>query len=236
MDAAGYTTLTRQTSLMREMQIVANNIANISTTGFRREGLFYSEYIQDTGEGPSLSMANGDVRHVDLSQAGLNQTGGTFDFAIQGEGFFLIATPEGEKLTRSGSFTVSPEGSLVTNDGFALLDLGRSAISVPAGAKTVTLAEDGTISSDGVAFAGVGLWAPVNAETLRHSAGTMFSASEIEPVTGASLLQGHLEESNVNAVTEIARMIEVQRTYELGQGFLDREDQRMRSVIQTLGR
>jgi flagellar basal-body rod protein FlgF len=105
MDAAGYAALTRQSGLMREMQVVANNIANLSTTGFRREGVVFSEYVNgDWTKSPSLSMAHGSGRMVDLSQAGVSQTGGTFDFAIQGEGFFLIETPEGNRLTRAGSF------------------------------------------------------------------------------------------------------------------------------------
>ena len=74
MDAAGYTTLTRQSGLMREMQVVANNIANISTTGFRREGVVFEEYIAKTPDGPSLSMASGDGRVIDLTQAGITQT------------------------------------------------------------------------------------------------------------------------------------------------------------------
>ena len=72
MDTAGYTTLTRQSGLMHEMQVVANNIANISTTGFRREGVVFEEYIAPTQDGPSLSMASGNARVVDLTQAGLS--------------------------------------------------------------------------------------------------------------------------------------------------------------------
>ena len=110
MDNTGYVALTRQAGLLREMQAVANNIANASTTGFRREGIIFSEYVQRVEGGPSLSMATGDTRHMDLRQAGLSQTGGTFDFAIQGEGFFQLQTPNGPRLTRAGSFTPAPTG------------------------------------------------------------------------------------------------------------------------------
>ena len=95
MDAAGYTTLTRQAGLMREMQAVANNIANISTTGFRREGIIFSEYVKRMEGAPSLSMASASARVVDLSQAGVSQTGGAFDFAFHGDGFFMVETPQG---------------------------------------------------------------------------------------------------------------------------------------------
>jgi flagellar basal-body rod protein FlgF len=236
MDAAGYATLNRQSGLMREMGVVANNIANSSTTGFRREGVVFSEYVAALDQDPSLSMANASGRHVDLSQSTIAQTGGQFDFAIQGEGFFLIDTPQGQRLTRAGSFTPSDAGELVTPDGFRLLDAGGAPIFVPPGARGIALAGDGTLSADGQPIAQVGLWKPSDPLSLRHQAGTMFAADAVEPAEGATVLQGMLEDSNVEPVSEIARMIEVQRAYELGQKFLDGEDERVRGVIQALGR
>ena len=236
MDAAGYTTLTRQSGLMREMAVVANNIANISTTGFRREGVVFSEFVERMDSDPSLSMAYASGRHVDLRQATLSQTGGSFDFAIQGDGFFLIETPQGERLTRAGNFTPSAEGELVNMDGYRLLDAGGAPIFIPPDAKAVALAQDGTLSSGGQPIAKVGLWQPSDPLSLRHQAGTLFAAGDLEPVEGGQILQGMLEDSNVEPVSEIARMIEVQRAYELGQKFLDAEDDRVRGVIQALGR
>ncbi|MBN2629210.1 MAG: flagellar hook-basal body complex protein [Rhodobacteraceae bacterium] len=235
METPGYTTLTRQSGLMREMQVIAHNIANLSTVGFRREGVVFSEYISRLEGEPSLSMANGNARHVDLGQAGLSQTGGTYDLALQGEGFFLVSTPDGDRLTRAGAFTPSAEGVLVTPDGHALLDAGGAPVPVPLGARTVAIAADGTMSADGAPVAEIGVWQPTDPLSLRHQVGTLFSADGVEPAT-ATLHQGFLEDSNVEPVSEIARMITVQRAYELGQTFLDNEDQRHRSVIQTLGR
>lgn len=236
METPGYTTLTRQSGLMREMQVIAHNIANASTTGFRREGVVFSEFVARMGDEPSLSMADGNARMVDLGQAGLSQTGAPYDMGIQGEGFFLLATPEGERLTRAGSFTPSVEGVLVNPDGHALLDAGGAPVAVPVGARTVAISQDGTISADGVPVAQIGLWQAVDPLSLRHKAGTLFSADAVEPAEAAVIRQGFLEDSNVQPIAEIARMIQVQRAYELGQKFLDAEDQRQRGVIQTLGR
>lgn len=236
MDAAGYTALTRQSGLMREMQVVANNIANISTNGFRREGVIFEEYITGGEDGPSLSMATGDARVVDLTQAGLSQTGGSFDFAIQGDGFFQIETADGPRLTRAGSFTPSSSGELTTNDGHRLLDEGGAPIFIPPDARNIALSQDGTLSAGGTALAKIGLWQPSDPLSLQHQAGTMFSADSVVAARGGKFLQGFLEDSNVNPVKEIARMIEVQRAYELGQSFMDQEDKRMRGVIDTLGR
>lgn len=236
MDAAGYATLNRQSGLMREMGVVANNIANASTTGFRREGVVFSEFIAALDEDPSLSMAHADGRHVDLSQSTIAQTGGQFDFAIQGQGFFLIETPQGQRLTRAGSFTPNESGELVTPDGYRLLDAGAAPIFIPPDAKGVGMSADGTLSANGQPIAQVGLWQPSDPLSLQHQSGTMFASAQVEPAEGATVLQGMLEDSNVEPVSEIARMIEVQRAYELGQKFLDAEDERVRGVITTLGR
>ncbi len=236
MDAAGYATLNRQSGLMREMGVVANNIANSSTTGFRREGVVFSEYVAALDQDPSLSMAHASGRHVDLSQSTLSLTGGQFDLAIQGEGFFLIETPQGERLTRAGSFTPSAEGELVTPDGYRLLDAGGAPVFVPPDARGIAIASDGTLSADGQPIAQIGLWQPSDPLALRHQSGTLFEGGALEPADGATVMQGMLEDSNVEPVSEIARMIEVQRSYELGQKFLDAEDERVRGVISTLGR
>lgn len=236
MDTPGYTTLTRQSGLMREMQVIANNIANVSTNGFRREGVVFSEFINRLKDEPSLSMAHGNARHIDLAQAGLSPTGGTYDLGLQGEGFFLIATPDGDRLTRAGAFTTSGDGTLVTPDGHALLDGGGAPVQVPPGARAVSIASDGTLSADGLPVAQIGLWQPADPLSLQHQTGTLFAATELEPAEAAIIRQGFLEDSNVQPVSEIARMITVQRAYEAGQKFLDAEDQRQRAVITTLGR
>lgn len=236
MEAGIYTTLTRQSGLMREMQVVAHNIANISTTGFRREGVIFSEYVKRMEDGPSLSMALGNARRMDLRQAGLAQTGGTFDFAIQGEGFFLIETPQGQSLTRAGRFMPNAEGELVNPDGYRLLDAGGAPIFVPPDVAAVALSTDGTLSGNGQPIAQIGLWQPGDPLKMTHAGGTLFISETVVPAETTTLLQGFVEESNVNPISEIARMIEVQRAYEMGQGFLEKEDERMRGVIQTLGR
>lgn len=234
MDNAGYTTLTRQSGLMREMRVVANNIANMATTGFRQEGLIFAEHVKATGPGPSLSMATANVRNTSMLQGALAQTNGRFDLAIEGDGFFLIETPGGERLTRNGSFTPNAQGELVTNDGFRVLDAGGAPIFVPPDAGDVAIAADGTISSNGRPLGQIGLFRPAAPLDLIREDGVMFRAETgIEPVEQARILQGFLEGSNVDPLGQIARMIEVQRAYELGQKFLEAEDERIRNAVKT---
>lgn len=235
MDNAGYTTLTRQSGLLREMQSVANNIANLSTTGYRGDGVIFSEYVQDTG-GESLSMASGDVRKIDLTQGPLTQTGGAFDFAIEGPGFFMVETPQGERLTRAGAFTPNEAGELSTPDGHRLLDAGGSPLFAPPDAD-LSLAADGTLSAGGRALGRIGLFQPTDPAGLSRESGALFASSAgTEPIEGSKILQGFVENSNVDAVSQVARMIEVQHAYELGQSFLEREDERIRAVVSALGK
>ena len=238
MDNAGYISLTRQSGLKNEMQTIANNIANLSTTGFRREGLIFSEYVKALGPGEdSLSMGNANTRHIDTAQGPLTQTGGTFDFAIEGQGFFMLDTPTGQQLTRAGSFTPSAEGELVSHDGARLLDAGGAPVFVPTNARSIALSADGTLSADGVPLTQVGLYMPADPNQLSRQKGVRFAVEgEVVPAEEAKILQGFVENSNVNPITEIARMIEVQHAYQQGQNFLEKEDERIRSVLQTLGR
>ena len=239
MDNAVYTALTRQSGLMAEMQAVANNIANASTTGYRREGVIFSEFVAALApDDPSLSMATAQVRDTRLDQAPVTFTGGSFDLAIEGEGFFMVEGPTGPMLTRAGNFTPSPDGDMVTHDGFRLLDAGGAPVFVPADVGSIAIAADGTMSADGQPLTQIGLWQPIDPTDLSHRDGVRFAApAGTEPVIeGGRIMQGYLESSNVDPIGEIARMIEIQRAYEQGQAFLESEDQRVRDVIQALGR
>jgi flagellar basal-body rod protein FlgF len=237
MDNATYTTLNRQSGLLREMRTVAQNIANADTTGYRRGGVVFSEFVVDTGPGQaSLSMANVAARRTDFAQGNLTMTAGSLDFAIEGPGFFMLATPEGDRLTRAGAFTPSPDGTLVAPDGAQLLDAGGAPIFIPPDAARIGLGADGTLTADGNPIAQVGLWLPADEQAMRRAEGVRFDPGEPPvPAPEARVMQGFLEDSNVDAVNELTRMIEVQRAYELGQTFLDREDERVRSTIRTVG-
>ncbi len=237
MESTGYTTLTRQSGLMREMQVIANNIANSATTGFRQEGLIFSEFVQGTENGPSISMASASARNTSMIQGALTKTGGSLDMAIEGSGFFLIETPQGQRLTRAGNFALSAEGDLVTNDGFRVLDAGGAPVFVPPDANALGISPDGTISDGGRPLAQIGLVQPADPIDLIREDGVMFrTEGEILPVENGRILQGFLEGANVDPVSQIARMIEVQRAYEMGQSFLDAENERIISALDTFTR
>ncbi|MEQ9692702.1 flagellar hook-basal body complex protein [Shimia sp. SDUM112013] len=235
MDNTSYTILTRQSGLTREMSTIANNIANASTTGFRQEGLVFSEYVQKVGRNDSVSMATSRVSHVRGEQGALIQTGNSFDLAVEGDGFFLVQTPDGERLTRAGAFTPNHDGDLVNMDGYAVLDVSGSPIFIPPDSVGIKIAPDGTISNQGQLLGQIGLVRPTTAHDLTREAGVLFSVKNgHEPVVAGRVMQGFLENSNVNTIGQLTRMIEVQRAYEAGQSFLEQENDRVLNTVKTL--
>ena len=237
MDNASYTTLTRQSGLTREMNVLANNIANAATTGFRAEAITFSEFIKSAPGTESVSMATANVITTSMEQGALKKTGGSFDFALEGPGFFMVQTPDGDRLTRAGSFSPNENGDLANMDGYLVLDAGGAPIFIPPDAKSVDVSSDGTFSVDGNPIGQIGIFRPTDPLGLQRETGVLFESVEgTEPVEDGRVLQGFLESSNVNPINEISRMIQVQRAYEMGQTFLENEHNRIRDAVKTFVR
>lgn len=234
MSNAIYAALARQTGLMNEMQVVANNLANSSTTGYKTDRAIFAEFIAGTGtDSPDLSMGSLAAHAFDMEQGGLRFTGGKFDLAIQGEGFFVVETGRGQRLTRAGHFQVNEQSQLIDSSGNAVMNAGGSAITIPEDAAVISIAGDGTISADGQIVDQVGIAVP-NGELMRDS-NTMFAADGgFTQAEEPRAIQGALEQSNVSPVLQVARMIEVQRAYEAGQSLIEREDERISRFISTV--
>lgn len=235
MENTGYTTITRQSGLLKEMRVVANNIANAATSGFRQEGVIFSEYVKSVDNGSSISMGQADAHKTSFAQGTVTQTGGMYDFAVEGDGFFLVETPRGERLTRAGSFSPNADGDLVTPDGYRVLDAGGAPVFIPPGAADVSVSSDGTISSEGNPVGQIGLVQPINPQMMAREDGVMFRADDgYEAAEAGSILQRFVESSNVNPILQLTRMIEVQRAYELGASFLEAEDERVQKAMRSL--
>lgn len=229
-----YASLARQAGLMQELQVVANNLANASTTGYKTDRAIFAEFLVATGNGSdSLSMGGLAGHAFKFDQGALNQTGGKFDLAIQGDGFFAVQTPQGPRLTRAGHFQLSGEGNLIDANGNNVLGTGGNPITIPPEATQISIGGDGSVSFDGQLVDRIGVFVP-EGQLLRDS-NTLFSAPEgYAAVETTGVVQGALEQSNVSPVLEVARMIEVQRAYEAGQSLLEREDQRITQLISAV--
>ncbi len=229
MTNAVYAMLSRQNGLMREMDVVANNLANSGTTGFKASRPIFAEFLIPTGE-RSLSMGGLGGHRIDLGQGGLRFTGGPLDLAVQGEGYFTVQTPDGLRLTRAGRFQLSQDGSLVDAAGNLVLGARGNAIRIPNGVGPLSVAVDGSISAAGRSIDQIGVAVP-EGQLTRDSASTFRPQGGFAYVQSPSIIQGALEQSNVEPVVEVARMIEVQRAYEAGQSLLEKEDERVGQLI-----
>ncbi|NRA31021.1 MAG: flagellar basal-body rod protein FlgF [Parvularculaceae bacterium] len=227
--------LSRQSGLLRELAVVANNIANVSTDGFKREAAVFAEFVSSRASQPSVSLGSLRGHFPDLTQGSLKQTGATYDLAIDGEGWFAVARRGELLLTRGGSFTLDAEGQMVTPDGYPVVDDGGSPIVIPESARNVVISTDGTVTADEVEMAQVGVLT-TDAESLSRVGENLWRTNgAIRFADFPVIRQGFVEASNVRAVEEIARLIEVQRMYEAGAALQTDDHERISSMIEALG-
>ncbi len=235
-NALYYLAVNRQVGLQSEMQTVANNIANLQTNGYRREGLAFTEHVVAIAGGESVSMADLGARYSSEIAGEVTITGNQFDLAIEGDGYFLLQSGGEQVLTRAGSFQLSNEGFLVTPSGDRVLDSGGGPITIPPGASNLQIGLDGTVTANGAPLAQLAVvTAPFVSLSRFGNTAFRVEGGGIEPVETPKIRQGALERSNVDAIGEVARMIEVTRAYETAQSVISDEDERVREAIRKLG-
>jgi len=237
MDNPLYVTLARLTSLQRQMDVVANNIANTSTAGFKREGTVFAEVVEPLAEeGGSLSMSSDAATYTDLGAGVMAETGDPLTVAVLGDGMLAVDRGGETLYTRDGRFALSPDGELVLlATGEPVLDAGGAPIQVPPDAAQIAIAKDGTVSADGLLLGRIGLYA-VATDGLERVGSGLFRAAEAPlPAEQPRFAQGFIEQSNVNPVIELVRMIEIQRAYERGHALLQAEDDRINQVTDVVG-
>jgi flagellar basal-body rod protein FlgF len=220
MDNAIYVGLSRQMTLRRELDIIANNIANSDTAGFKVEDTLLRTEAKAAPRTPAsdaIAFVLDDGVARDFGQGALNQTSSPFDLAIEGQGFFSIQTPGGERYTRDGRFTLDPTGRLVTQSGQAVLGDGGAEIVLNAAQGPVSIAADGTISQGALRSGKVGVVRFDDQAALRKDGDNLYrNVSNQTPIAAADarVRQGMLEASNVKSIEQVTRMIEVSRAYE----------------------
>ena len=216
--------LSRQVALSREMDVVANNIANVDTTGYKADGSLFEEYLSSsarTDSGGRVSYVRDRGVWHDMNAGQVQHTGNPLDVAIDGNGFFTVQTPGGPRYTRNGSLQINAAGQLVTSEGNPVLGNG-GPITFQPNDRQISISPDGTISvrqGDSIADSVRGTLTVVtfaNPQQLQKDGGSTFKPpAGVTPqaATGAKIVQGALEKSNVRGVVEMSRMIEITRSY-----------------------
>lgn len=230
-------------ALQAKMDIVANNIANLNTPGYRGQNMVFTEYLAktDSGEKPKddLSMVL-DYGHYQNTQAGPQQmTGNPLDVALQGPGWFGVQTPQGTMYTRAGNFQVNSNGELITGTGLLVAGEGGGPIVIPPETKEIRISKDGTISTQDGQIGRIGVFEFTDDQNLEATGNGLYKAPQKDPGVAAQntqVMQGMLEGSNVQPVLEMTRMIDVLRTYQNTQKILQNEHDRERNMIQRMTR
>jgi flagellar basal-body rod protein FlgF len=234
--------LSRQMALGRELDIIANNVANVTTNGFKARQSRFREYLMPGASAASFQRPDRGLSFVadagtalDTSAGAIERSGNPLDAAIRGPGFFAVQTPAGERYTRNGAFTVNVHGQLVTSDGNPVLG-ENGPISFSPQETGLTIGADGTVSTDQGQRGRLRLVSFADPATLKSEGANLFSSTARAQPAGqnSSVEPGALERSNVKPIVEMSRLIEVNRSYTNVSGMLSRMDDLRRSAISRL--
>lgn len=239
-----YLAINHQAALQRQMEVIANNLANASTSGFKSERIVFAEMLNAEASNPGLTEGArvafveeiGMLR--DTRDGALVSTGNQLDLAISGPGYFAVETPGGVRYTRDGRFRLSGDGRVVNQDGFALLDQQGRPMSVPAGTARFEVSRNGRAVGDSGDIGRIQIASFENDQALRPQGGGLYAADGVpqQADTRSEIQQGMLEGSNVQTVVEMSGMIEVLRRYQQAQKIIDSELERERRALETLAK
>lgn len=237
MENAGYIALSRQMVLRREMDVIANNMANLNTPAFKGQSMLFVEYLETVDSGEKMSFVQ-DISLVrNLTEGQMTSTENPLDLAIAGDGYFEIETPVGPRYSRNGVFQLNADSQLVTSSGQPVLGEGGQPITLPPNSTDVTITRDGTISTSQGPAGRLRLVRFENEQAMVKLADGLYDAGgqDALPTEDAEIMQGMIEGSNVQGIFELTRMIETARSYSSTGKLVNDEHERLRRAIQSLG-
>ena len=249
MENASLVGLSRQIALARELDVVANNIANLNTTGFKADNVVFHEHLmpvaranQFRGNDRQVSFVQDRATWLDLSQGPVQQTGNPLDVAISGDAFLAVQTPRGERFTRNGALQINNAGQLVTSEGLQVVG-ENGPIVFQANDRDISISTDGTISvregknSTDSLRGKLRLVTFDRPQRLQKDGTSTYAppaGMQAQPATQVRVVQGNIEKSNVRSVVEMTRMVEVTRTYTQIASMLQQQSDLRRSAIEKL--
>lgn len=235
MENTLYIVLSRQLATTRQMDLIANNLANADTSGFKGEQMMFSEYVTRAVDGGRISFVHDRALARDLREGQLKSTGAPLDVAIQGKGWFVVDTPAGDRYTRNGNFKIDRDGKLTTSSGEAVMGAGGAPIVFGRDDRSIVILDDGTVRADGNARGKLRIVSFENEHELRNAGTNLFTTgAAAQDVAQPKVLQGMIETSNVQPVVEMTQMITALRTFQGAQQMIENEHDRQRAVIDKL--
>jgi flagellar basal-body rod protein FlgF len=241
MDIVSSIAASRLVAQQRAMDVIAGNIANANTPGFKAERVQFSDWLsrqngtRGTPGEPSIAYTQDRATWREQQAGTLTHTGNPLDVAITGEGYLTVATPQGPRLTRGGRFGLMPSGTVADSAGNALLDTNGQPIQLSSTDTQISIAGDGTVSSENGQLGKVGVVRMTDPMRLTAEGNTRFRAdAPTAAVASPNLIQGTIEDSNVQPVMETTRMMENLRQFQFISQFIQAEADRQQSAIDKL--
>ena len=238
MQSGLYVALSSQIALERRLTTIADNLANMNTVGFRATQLKFDD-VMTNADGAKVSYVSEGKEYVSTQNGGLLQTKNPLDFATKGNTWFSIETPSGDAITRDGRFSMLETGALVTIEGYPVLDAGGGQITLNPAAGPPELSQDGTLYQNGQPVAALGLFeADVGPNFIRAGNSAIIPAAQPQPVvdrTDAGVVQGYLEQANINPIQQMTQMITVSRAFEQVTQLMRDSETSLSDAIKTLG-
>jgi flagellar basal-body rod protein FlgF len=237
MNASSQIALSAQRALMRQTEVIANNIANMSSNGFKGQHLVFSEYLGNTNDGGvgSYVHAVGTVR--DVSQGPVVRTGNPLDVAIEGDGYLAVQTPNGTRYTRDGHMQLDAQGEVVTSQGYQVLSTSGAPIVVPNGAGQITIGPDGAVITDQGNAGQIQVATFQNMQSMLNAGSNLYTTDEAPGTpTKTTLVQGSLEESNVQPIVEMTELLSSERSVSFIKDMTQTENTRVSNAIDRLGK
>jgi flagellar basal-body rod protein FlgF len=241
MDATLLVNLSQQMAAYRSMDVIANNLANVSTPAYKRESVLFQQYMQtvppaEGQTGPqTITMVQDAGVLRDNNEGRIESTKAPFDLAINGKGYFTIQTPNGNRYSRNGHFTLDQQGQIVTEDGRPLVGDG-GPVTVTPDDGDIHIAADGTVSGKNGQIGKIQIVDFANPKLLTKEGSSLYATTQTPtPSTDAKIGQGFLEASNVEPVVEISHMLEVLRAYEATANLSQTQSNMSLNAIDKLG-
>ncbi|PWC37820.1 flagellar basal-body rod protein FlgF [Azospirillum sp. TSO35-2] len=236
-----YIGLSRQMALRRQLDVVANNVANMNTAGFRGERTLFETALEAGGRKPTDRMAFTIDRstYTDLRPGAFTDTGNPYDVALDGDGFLSVQTPDGVRYTRDGRLRRDADGTLVGPNGYPVLDDGRRPIAIASDSSTIAIGKDGLLMADGNVVGRLNVVRFQNPQALKQTGDLLFEAGpgvEPLPAPNTRVVEGKIERSNVQGIVEIGRMMDLNRDYQAVTKMVDDGQELLRSAISRLGK
>ena len=236
MQSTTYVSLSQQTALSQVMDILANDVANMSTPGFKDEAPVSKEYPVSLGSGQTVSYVSDIGVWRDTRQGDLTYTSNPLDVGIDGNGYLSVSTPEGTRYTRNGRFQIGPNNQLVTSQGDPVLSDQQQPITLPQGAGAVVIGSDGTVMThSGTTIGKLGLSQFSNPQQLiPQEDGLYVTEATPTPDTTSQIKQGTLESSNAQPIVLLTKLLAAQGAYSAAQSMAQDEDTRIKNALDKL--